>query len=115
MSGYAHVRNGSIATGPSQRQVRPCPLCVEEGNNFRELATPRRAVRVDGTAVDVIQVPKRVGIIDVQKRVCAAPTIRPSRCLESWARGACHRARIRATRWLCTPYASLPRAKQQAG
>src|SRR5882724_278736 len=21
-----------------------------------------------------------------------------------WARGACHRARIRATRWLCPPY-----------
>ena len=24
---------------------------------------------------------------------------------EWWARGACHRARIRATRWLCPPYA----------
>src|SRR5207253_7250475 len=23
-----------------------------------------------------------------------------------WARGACHRARIRATRWLCPPYGS---------
>src|SRR5439155_18906601 len=27
---------------------------------------------------------------------------------ERWARGACHRARVRATRWLCPPYASLP-------
>ena len=25
-----------------------------------------------------------------------------------WARGACHRARIRATRWLCPPYATFP-------
>ena len=26
---------------------------------------------------------------------------------ERWARGACHRARIRATRWLCPPYAIM--------
>src|SRR5882724_1121292 len=31
---------------------------------------------------------------------------RPGGSLSWWARGACHRARIRATRWLCPPYAS---------
>ncbi|TFV46151.1 hypothetical protein E4K65_21675 [Bradyrhizobium niftali] len=36
----------------------------------------------------------------------------PSICIRReawWARGACHRARIRATRWLCLPYELLPR------
>src|SRR5450631_1723513 len=28
-----------------------------------------------------------------------------------WARGACHRARIRATRWLSPPYDSKPRSR----
>src|SRR5258705_6980034 len=27
-------------------------------------------------------------------------------CVEWWARGACHRARVRATRWLCPSYDS---------
>ena len=34
------------------------------------------------------------------------PTIYRQRHPEWWARGACHRARIRATRWLCPPYGS---------
>src|SRR5206468_11938450 len=38
----------------------------------------------------------------------------PSRTSQQrWARGACHRARIRATRWLCPPYkVSTERALQ---
>ena len=28
----------------------------------------------------------------------------PTLCSRWWARGACHRARVRATRWLCPPY-----------
>jgi hypothetical protein len=31
------------------------------------------------------------------------PTISQHRYFEWWASGACHRARIRATRWLCHP------------
>src|SRR6267142_3119698 len=38
-----------------------------------------------------------------QRRICAVPTIYPDRCIEWWARGVYHRARIRATRWLCPP------------
>jgi hypothetical protein len=38
------VRSGAFATGSSQQEVRPCPLCPESGSNFRALAAPRRAV-----------------------------------------------------------------------
>src|SRR6516165_4233575 len=30
-----------------------------------------------------------------------------------WARGACHRARIRATRWLCPPYSPIARLSRR--
>jgi hypothetical protein len=37
--------------------------------------------------------------------LCAVPTGNSDIELEKWwARGACHRARIRATRWLSPPY-----------
>src|SRR5207244_9373397 len=51
-----HDRLGSFATGSSQPQDRPCPLCRRKRSKFRELA--QRPLRVDGTAVDVIQAPK---------------------------------------------------------
>ena len=38
-----------------------------------------------------------------------------SRLMEKWwARGACHRARIRATRWLCPPYRATPSSSGRA-
>src|SRR6202035_5167202 len=37
----------------------------------------------------------------------AAPTMTVSVVARWWARGVYHRARIRATRWLCPPYDSL--------
>src|SRR5258708_15333572 len=38
------VRDGSNATGASQQQVWPRPLCPESGSNVRALAAPPRAV-----------------------------------------------------------------------
>src|ERR1700730_15393707 len=32
------VRSGSFATGASQQQVRPCPLCPESGSNFPSIS-----------------------------------------------------------------------------
>src|ERR1700709_2543989 len=43
-----------------------------------------------------------------------APCPPPSPRMEWWARGACHLARIRATRWLCPPYATASSIFQRA-
>ena len=42
---------GSIATGSSEQQFRPCPLCPE---SRRKLATRDMPLRADGDAHDVI-------------------------------------------------------------
>jgi hypothetical protein len=34
-----HVRSGSFAAGPCQRQVRLCTLCTESGSRFRAFVT----------------------------------------------------------------------------
>ena len=43
-------RDSTIATGSSQSQVRPCPLCAESESKFRPFVTHW----VDGAARDVI-------------------------------------------------------------
>ena len=42
---------GPFATGSSQQQVRPCPLCPESGSKFGALAAPPRAITVALCAV----------------------------------------------------------------
>src|SRR5258708_16774878 len=43
----AHVRDGSFATGASEQQVWPCPLCPKSGSNFRALTTCQPTVNSD--------------------------------------------------------------------
>jgi hypothetical protein len=43
-----HIPTLPIATGLSERQVRPCPLCPESGSKLA------MQLRVDGDALDVI-------------------------------------------------------------
>ena len=54
----SNARHGSFATGSSQSQVRPCPLCPESGSKFTALAAPRWALPVDGAILSVTQAPK---------------------------------------------------------
>ena len=50
-SNFSNVAFGSITTGSSEQQFRPCPLCPESG---RKLATCDMPLRVDGDAHDAI-------------------------------------------------------------
>jgi hypothetical protein len=58
-SDLANDRSGSFATGSSQQQVRPCPLCRRKRKQIQIISGPAKApCRVDDTAVRVIQGPK---------------------------------------------------------
>src|SRR6516225_9796890 len=48
-SNFSNVAFGSITTGSSEQQFRPCPLCPESG---RKLATRDMPLWVDGDAHD---------------------------------------------------------------
>jgi len=49
-SNFSNVAFGSITTGSSEQQFRPCPLCPESG---RKLATRDMPLWVDGDAYEV--------------------------------------------------------------
>jgi hypothetical protein len=79
MFGYAHARNGSFSS------ILACPQHVRLGVNLGNADCP--VLPVEGIGLDVIQ---------TARDRTSAPATRSSvtgRC------GACHRARIRATRW----------------
>jgi transposase len=58
-SDLANDRSGSFATGSSQQQVRPCPLCRRKRKQIQIISGPAKApCRVDDTAVRVIRGPK---------------------------------------------------------